>query len=158
MNNLVSFTPLMRQTVGFDRFNDLFETLMSDSSEDRFEAYPPYNIEKTSEDEYRIAIAVAGFSEKDLDIAVENDRLSVSGRHSDENKDEGANYLHRGIATRAFERSFRLADHIQIEDAQLKDGLLTIDLKREIPEEKKPRMIPINGKSKNLIGTRKKKG
>lgn len=157
MNNLVSFTPLMRQTVGFDRFNDLFETLLNDSAEERFEAYPPYNIEKTGEDNYRIAIAVAGFTENDLDITVENDRLTVSGRHNDDSKDEDAHYLHRGIATRAFQRVFRLADHIQIEDAQLKDGLLTIALKREIPEEKKPRMIPINGKSSSLIGTRKKK-
>ena len=158
MNNLVSFTPLMRQTVGFDRFNDLFESLLSDSAEERFEAYPPYNIEKIGEDDYRIVIAIAGFTESDLDITVENDRLTVSGRHGDHAQDEGENYLHRGIATRAFQRTFRLADHIQIEDAQLKDGLLTIELKREIPEEKKPRMIPINGKSKNRIGTRKKKG
>lgn len=157
MNNLVSFTPLMRQTVGFDRFNDLFETLLNDSSEERFEAYPPYNIEKLGEDEYRIAIAVAGFAEADLDITVEHDRLTISGRHGEEAKDEGKDFLHRGIATRAFQRVFRLADHIQVEDAELKDGLLTVALRREIPEEKKPRMIPINGKSKGLLGTRQPK-
>lgn len=156
MNNLVSFTPLMRQTIGFDRFNDLFETLLSDTADERFEAYPPYNIEKIGEDEYRIAVAVAGFSESDLDITVEHDRLTISGRHSDESAQEGKDFLHRGIATRAFQRTFRLADHIQIEDAQLKDGLLTVSLKREVPEEKKPRMIPINGKSKGLIGKAKK--
>lgn len=157
MNNLVSFTPLMRQTIGFDRFNDLFETMLSDKSDDRFEAYPPYNIEKIGENEYRIAIAVAGFSEGDLDITVENDRLMVSGRQSEEAGADAKDYLHRGIANRAFQRNFRLADHIQIEDAQLRDGLLTIALKREVPEEKKPRMIPINGMSKGLIGKSKKK-
>ena len=151
MSNLALFTPLMRQTVGFDRFNDLFETLMSESDE-RFEAYPPYNIEKAGEDSYKISIAVAGFGENDLDITVEDDRLMVSGQIRKENKEEGANYLHRGIATRNFQRSFRLEGHIKVEDAQLKDGLLTIALKREIPEEKKPRMIPINGKSKSLLG------
>lgn len=161
MNNLVSFTPLMRQTIGFDRFNDLFETLLNEGSEDRFEAYPPYNIEKIGEDEYRIAIAVAGFTEGDLDITVENDRLTISGRQGD-GLDEGGEFLHRGIATRAFSRNFRLADHIKIEDATLENGLLSVSLKREIPEEAKPRMIPINGQksagSKGLIGKSKKKG
>lgn len=155
MSNLVSFTPLMRQSVGFDKFNDLFETLLNDS-EDRFEAYPPYNIEKIGEDGYRITLAVAGFADKDLNITVQDDRLTVSGRietSADENTPE---FLHRGIATRAFDRSFRLADHIHVRDAQLKDGLLVIELEREIPEEKKPRMIPINGKSKGLLGKAKK--
>jgi molecular chaperone IbpA len=156
MNNLVSFTPLMRQTIGFDRFNDLFETLLNDK-EERFEAYPPYNIEKIGDDEYRIAVAVAGFSESDLDVMVEHDRLIISGRLQSESESDGAaNFLHRGIATRAFQRIFRLADHIQIEDASLKDGLLTVSLKREIPEEKKPRMIPINTKAKTLLGGKKK--
>jgi molecular chaperone IbpA len=137
----------MRQTVGFDRFNDLFETLLN-GSEERFEAYPPYNIEKTGEDSYRISVAVAGFGENDLDVMIENDRLRISGRIGQKEEQEGQTYLHRGIAARAFERSFRLADHIRVDGAALKDGLLTIDLVREIPEEKKPRMIPINGASK----------
>lgn len=145
MSNLTTFTPLMRQTVGFDRFSDLFESLLN-QPEERFEAYPPYNIEKLGEDEYRISIAVAGFGEDDLDLTVEGDRLTVRGRIEEKTEDEGKNYLHRGIASRAFERTFRLADHIRVEDADLKDGLLTIALKREIPEEKKPRMIPINTK------------
>ncbi len=154
MSNLISFTPLMRQTVGFDRFNDLFETLLNDS-EDRFEAYPPYNIEKLGEDAYRITLAVAGFSEKDLDITAQDDRLLVSGKIENKAGDQDKTYLHRGIATRTFERTFRLADHIRVDGAALNDGLLTIDLVREVPEEKKPRMIPINGKSKGLLGKSK---
>ena len=154
MSNLALFTPLMRQTVGFDRFNDLFEALMNDKDE-RFEAYPPYNIEKVADDEYRVTLAIAGFSEKDLDITVEGDRLTIAGKIVQEEKDEKPNYLHRGIATRSFERTFRLADHIKVTEADMKDGLLTVALKREVPEEKKPRMIPINGKSRNLLGSKK---
>lgn len=155
MNQLVSFSPLMRQSVGFDRFNDLFETMLNDT-EDRSNAYPPYNIEKSSEDSYRIVMAVAGFGEKDLNITVEGDRLSVSGKTETSAEEEGKTYLHRGIAGRSFERTFRLADHIKVVEADLQDGLLTIDLEREIPEEKKPRMVPIkNGKT--LLGGKKSK-
>lgn len=154
--NLVSFTPLMRQTVGFDRFNDLFESMLTDT-EDRFDTYPPYNIEKHGEDEYRITLAVAGFTESDLDITVQEDQLTVRGAMSGKQEEEGKTFLHRGIATRTFERTFRLADHIRVEDAAMDNGLLTIHLVREIPEEKKPRMIPINGKSKSLLGGSKKK-
>lgn len=152
MNQLATFTPLMRQTVGFDRFNDLFESLLSDTADKHFEAYPPYNIEKLGEDEYRITLAVAGFGEKDLDIMVENDRLTVSGKQETRAEEQEKTYLHRGIAARNFERVFRLADHIRVEGADLSDGLLTIGLVREIPEEKKPRMIPISGGGKSLLG------
>jgi molecular chaperone IbpA len=151
MNNLVSFSPLLRQSVGFDRFNDLFDSLLTQGA-DRSESYPPYNIEKLSDDTYRITLAVAGFGDDDLDINVHNDTLKISGRILNKEEDSKPNYLHRGIATRAFERSFRLADYIRVEDAALKDGLLTVTLKREVPEEKKPRSIPINGKSKTLLG------
>lgn len=151
MSNLVSFTPLLRQTVGFDRFNDLFDSLLT-QGEDRFDTYPPYNIEKLGEDAYRVTLAVAGFGEDDLEITVHEDTLKVSGRIKHKEEQSAPQYLHRGIASRAFERSFRLADHIIVEGASMKDGLLTIDLKREVPEEKKPRSIPINGKSKTLIG------
>ncbi|MCC7305073.1 MAG: Hsp20 family protein [Alphaproteobacteria bacterium] len=154
MTNLVSFSPLMRHTVGFDRFNDLFESLMN-TGEERFDNYPPYNIEKTAEDRYRITLAVAGFGDNDIDITVQDDTLKISGRIEQKTEDSGTHYLHRGIAARAFERSFRLADHIQVEEAGLKDGLLTVSLKREVPEEKKPRMIPVNGKSKGLLGSKK---
>lgn len=153
--NLVSFTPLMRQSVGFDRFNDLFESMLSES-EERFESYPPYNIEKNGEDAYRITLAVAGFTEADLDITVQDDQLTVRGSIVDKDNKEDREYLHRGIATRAFERTFRLADHIRVEDAEMKDGLLTVHLIREVPEEKKPRMIPINGKSRGLLSGKKK--
>ncbi len=160
MTNLMTMTPLMRQTVGFDRFYDLFETLLSDSGEN-FENYPPYNIEKLGEDEYRITMAVAGFSMDDLNIVMHEGKLSVSGRASDRGDDkEDKVFLHRGIAARSFERTFRLADYIKVVDAELKDGLLTVSLEREVPEEKKPRMIPIhqatedNGKA--LEGKKKK--
>ena len=156
MNNLVSFTtPLMRQSVGFDRFNDLFETMLNDKNE-RFDAYPPYNIEKSDEDHYRVVMAVAGFSDKDIDITVEGEQLTVSGKIVDDAaEDEEKTYLHRGIATRTFTRTFRLADHIQVKEADMKDGLLTIDLERVVPEEKKPRMIPIKT-AKTLLGGKKK--
>ena len=156
MNQLVSFTtPLMRQSVGFDRFNDLFENMLSDKN-DRFDAYPPYNIEKDDDDQYRIVMAVAGFGEKDLDITVEGDQLTVSGKIVDEKEEHDKTYLHRGIATRTFTRTFRLADHIQVKDADLKDGLLAIELERIVPEEKKPRMIPIKT-GKTLLGGKKSK-
>lgn len=156
MNNLVSFTPLMRQTVGFDRFNDLFETLLSDK-EERFESYPPYNIEKLDESNYRIVMAVAGFGEKDLNITTQDDRLSVTGKIADSESENGKTFLHRGIAGRSFERTFRLADHIKVKEADLKDGLLLIDLERIVPEEKKPRMIPIKTGATGLLGGKKSK-
>jgi molecular chaperone IbpA len=155
----MTMTPLLRQSVGFDRFNDLFESLLSDTGEQHFENYPPYNIEKLSEDSYRITMAVAGFTMDDLNIVMHGDTLSVHGRVADKSDEEQREYLHRGIATRSFERSFRLADYIKVQDASLKDGLLTIDLIREIPEEEKPRMIPINngGSNGNSIEGRKSK-
>lgn len=156
MTNLSVFTPLMRQTVGFDRFNDLFETILNDADE-RFDAYPPYNIEKIGESGYQITLAVAGFSEADLDITVQDDTLKVSGKKHTEIDENDRSWLHRGIASRAFERTFRLADYIRVDDANLENGLLSISLIREVPEEKKPRLIPINGKSAGLLGKTKKK-
>lgn len=143
MANLVSFTPLMRSSIGFDRFNDLFQSLL-ENTEDRFEAYPPYNIEKIGDDQYRIVMAVAGFTLDDLTITAQGDSLVVSGRQEEKGEDESRTYLHRGIATRAFQRSFRLADHIKVTGADMRDGLLTIHLVHEIPEEAKPRMIQIS--------------
>lgn len=144
MANVLTLTsPLMRQTIGFDRFNDLFESMIQ-GTEERFDTYPPYNIEKTAEDQYRIVMAVAGFTLNDLSITAEGESLLVSG-HIDEKPQEGMTYLHRGIATRSFQRNFRLADHIKVTDAEMQDGLLTISLVREVPEEKKPRMIEIKG-------------
>ncbi len=155
MANLVSFSPLMRSSVGFDRFNDLFESLM-EGPEERFDTYPPYNIEKLGEDDYRIIMAVAGFTMDELNITAHGDTLLINGR-IDEKADENRTYLHRGIAARAFQRSFRLADHIKVTGADLKDGLLTINLVREVPEEKKPRMIQINasGAQKAIEGKKR---
>ncbi len=156
MNNLVSFTPLMSKSVGFDRFNDLFESLLDDRDEGSF-TYPPYNIEKVGDDDYRIVMAVAGFGEDDLNITAQDDKLIVTGHIQEKDKEsQDSTYLHRGIATRAFERTFRLADHIKIQGADLKDGLLTISLQREIPDEKKPRMIPISGSANKTIESKKK--
>lgn len=154
-NVMTLTTPLMRQTVGFDRFNDLFESLLSDTNEG-FDSYPPYNIEKLGEDDYRIVMAVAGFNMDDLNIVLQDGELTVSGRiHDKERAEEDVQVLHRGIATRSFERTFRLADYIQVTGADMKDGLLTISLEREIPEEKKPRMIPIKGVAKQIESKKK---
>lgn len=155
MNNLMTLTtPLMRRTVGFDRFNDLFESIMSDAQDASFESYPPYNIEKTGEDTYRIVMAVAGFTKNDLDIVLDNGELKVSGKIVKDAEKEEPIYLHRGIANRAFERRFRLADHIRVEHADMENGLLHIELVHEVPEEKKPRTIAIGDKLK-AIGKKK---
>ena len=159
-NVLTLTTPLMRQTVGFDRFNDMFEQLLSDASEG-FDNYPPYNIEKLGEDKYRITMAVAGFTGDDLNLVIQDGELTVSGSGRDKAADEGVQILHHGIAARAFQRTFRLADHIQVTGAELKDGLLTINLVREVPEEKKPRLIPIQAGATNgrpAIENKKRKG
>ncbi len=143
MRDLLSFTtPLMRSTIGFDRFNDLFESLR-EGNEDRFDSYPPYNIEKAGEDQYRIVMAVAGFTLNDLTITAQNDTLVVSGKAEETAEKKDVSYLHRGIASRAFQRTFRLADHIKVAGAEMRDGLLTINLLHQVPEEAKPRMIPI---------------
>lgn len=154
MANLVSFTPLMRSSIGFDRFNDLFESLVQ-GAEDRFDSYPPYNIEKIGQDQYRIVMAVAGFTLNDLTITAEGDSLLVRGDIADKDS-EGTTYLHRGIATRSFQRSFRLADHIRVTGAEMADGLLTVHLVHEVPEEKKPRMIRIDGPAGNKVLENKK--
>jgi len=157
MANIMTLTtPLMRQTVGFDRFNDLLETLMSDETES-FDNYPPYNIEKLGENDYRIVMAVAGFGMEDLNIVLQDGELNVSGNiHNKEEKADGIEVLHRGIGARSFHRTFRLADHIHVEDAIMKHGLLTISLVREIPEEKKSRIIPISGDTKQIESKKKK--
>lgn len=154
MANLVQFSPLMRSTIGFDRFNDLFDSLVH-GAEDRFDSYPPYNIEKIGEDQYRIVMAVAGFTLDDLEITAEGDSLVVKGGITERDEENARTYLHRGIATRNFQRSFRLADYIKVTDAAMADGLLTINLAREIPEEKKPRMIPISGAGNKALENKK---
>ncbi|SIS53713.1 molecular chaperone IbpA [Roseivivax lentus] len=133
------FAPLYRATVGFDQIADMMDRVLT--SEGAQPTYPPYNIEKTADDAYRISIAVAGFSENDLSVEVKDHALVVSARKADE--EEGRTYLHRGIATRAFERRFQLADHVRVIGASHTDGMLHIDLEREIPEALKPRRIAI---------------
>lgn len=130
--------PLYRNTVGFDR---LFSMLDQMVSVDAAPSYPPYNIERTGENAYRISIAVAGFAENDLSVEVRDGAVIVSARKAEE--DDTRTYLHRGIATRAFERKFTLADHVRVEGASNADGMLHIDLVREIPEALKPRRIEI---------------
>lgn len=151
MVNLLSISPLMRSTVGFDRFNDLFEQI-TQGAEERFDSYPPYNIEKSGEDQYKIVMAVAGFTMNDLTITAQGENLNVAGKMEDKANGEGTTFLHRGIATRSFQRNFRLADHIKVVSADMSDGLLTIHLLREVPEEAKPRMIAINGQAKAIEG------
>ena len=132
-------TPLYRASVGFDRLADVMDRALT--ADVTASTYPPYNIEKTGEDAYRISIAVAGFAADDLDVEVRDSAVIVSARKSDDN--DGRTYLHRGIATRAFERKFTLADHVRVEGASHVDGMLHIDLVREIPEALKPRRIEI---------------
>jgi molecular chaperone IbpA len=133
-------TPLYRSTVGFDRLASVLDQVMS--ADVGQSTYPPYNIEKTGEDAYRITIAVAGFGEDELTIETREGQLVISGRKAEEEKD-GKSFLHRGIATRAFERRFQLADHVRAVSAVTENGLLHVDLVREVPEALKPRKIEI---------------
>lgn len=132
-------TPLFRASVGFDRIADLIDRMQTVDAGQH--AYPPYNIEKTDENAYRISIAVAGFSADELNVEVKENALVISARKTEE--EAGRTYLHRGIATRAFERRFHLADHVRVTGAQHLDGMLHIELVREIPEALKPRRIEI---------------
>ena len=136
-------TPLYRSTIGFDRLGSLLDTLTS--LEGDAPSYPPYNIERVGENEYRITMAVAGFGEGDLNIEVTENTLSIRGEKLGDKEDN--TFLHRGIASRSFERRFQLADHVVVKGAILEHGLLHVDLVREIPEAMKPRTIPIATKS-----------
>jgi len=141
MTSAFSLAPLFRHSVGFDRFNDLFE---SAARNEAGSSYPPYNVEKHGDDHYRIVVAAAGFQEQDLDLQVEKGVLTVIGGKRESAAAE-VTYLHQGIAQRAFKLSFRLADHIEVKSAGLANGLLSIDLLRIVPEEAKAKRIPING-------------
>jgi len=139
----LDFTPLFRSTVGFDR---LFDMLDSVAQYDTNQSYPPYNIERSDETHYRISVAVAGFGDKDLTVEVRDGVLTVQGKRTDDNaRNENSGYLYQGIAGRAFERRFQLAEHVEVKGAKLENGLLHVDLERIVPEERKPRRIPING-------------
>ncbi len=135
-------SPLYRSTVGFDRLAGMLDQLMAGDVPSQ--SYPPYNIEKTGEDAYRITVAVAGFGEDDLNIEVKDAQLTVVAKKRDAEDGEKPVYLHRGIAERGFERRFQLADHVRVSGADLVNGLLHIDLVREVPEALKPRNIAIN--------------
>lgn len=144
----LDFSPLYRASVGFDQIADLMDRVLSNDVGQS--TYPPYNIEKTDADAYRISVAVAGFSEDELTVEVREHSLILSGRKAEE--PEGRTYLHRGIATRAFERKFQLADHVHVTGAVHENGMLHVDLKREIPEALKPRRIEIAGSAKAIEG------
>jgi molecular chaperone IbpA len=142
MRSAFDFAPYRRSTVGFDRLFDMLENSTLGQGQ---ENYPPFDLIKLGDNDYRIELAVAGFKRDEIDITAQQNVLLVSGRKQDENEDKANNYVYRGIATRSFERRFALADHIQVRGADLKDGLLSIELKREIPESMKPKKINIGG-------------
>lgn len=136
--------PYRRSTVGFDR---LFDALENSLRLDAQDSYPPFDIVRTGEDSYRITLALAGFTPEDIDITVQQNQLIISGSKSEKEAEEGVEYIHRGIASRAFERRFQLADFVEVRDATFENGVLTISLERVVPEAMKPRKIE--------IGTRK---
>lgn len=133
------FSPLYRSAIGFDRMANLLDTLSR--AEQNQPSYPPYNIELTGEDKYRITMAVAGFDRAEINIELNQNNLTVTGNKASE--DQKRTYLHQGIAARSFERRFQLADHVQVQSANYEHGLLHIELQRVIPEAMKPRQIPI---------------
>ena len=143
----IDFTPLFRSAIGFDRLASALESAY------RSEAggYPPYNIEMVGQDKYRISMAVAGFSRDELDIMVKESILTVSGSRKEDTNDKERRFLYRGIATRNFERQFQLADYVKVVDARLEDGLLHVELVREIPEAMKPRQIEIRSEEGRVI-------
>jgi molecular chaperone IbpA len=134
-------SPLYRSTVGFDSLASMLDQVAD--FDNQATTYPPYNIERLTENEYRITVAVAGFGKEDVEIEVKENTLSIRGEKKE--VDTERTFLHRGIASRAFERRFQLADHVQVNGADVRDGLLSVDLKREVPERLKPRMIQIGG-------------
>jgi molecular chaperone IbpA len=142
-------TPLYRATIGFDRMADLLDRVLA--TDQTTPSYPPYNIERVDENAYRISIAVAGFSADDLSVEVKENALLIAGRGTDD--DSARSYLHRGIATRAFERRFHLADHVRVTGAAHRDGMLHVELVRELPEALKPRQVPITRTAENTLIT-----
>ena len=136
------FAPFRRSTIGFDHLFDLLEASARQSAS---ENYPPFNLERVADDRYRITLAIAGFKPDEIDITAQQNLLLVSGKKAGENENNQGDYLHLGIATRSFERRFELADFVRVERADLADGLLVIELVREIPDAMKPRKIAVNG-------------
>ena len=143
MRSAFDFAPYRRSTVGFDRLFDMLEN--NSFGQGSQENYPPFDLIKKGDNDYCIQLAVAGFTSDEIDITSQQNQLIVSGRKSDESDQKGGDFIYRGIANRSFERRFALADHVQVKSADLKDGLLSIELVREIPEAMKPRKINIGG-------------
>lgn len=137
------WTPLWRSTIGFDRLFSVLDEVQRTADE----TYPPYNIERHDENRFQISVALAGFSPNEVTLTVEQNVLTLEGRKADK---EGKTFLHRGISTRSFKRQFTLADHVEVRGARFENGLLLIDLQREIPEAMKPRRIAINGSGANV--------
>src|ERR687890_364173 len=142
MRSAFDFAPFRRSTVGFDR---LFDMLENNNMGGNGENYPPFDLIKLGDNDYRIELAVAGFKPDEIDITAQQNVLVVTGRKNEESEQKGSDYIYRGIANRSFERRFALADHIQVRGADMKDGLLSIELVREIPESMKPKKIDIGG-------------
>jgi molecular chaperone IbpA len=136
------FAPFRRSTIGFDR---LFDMLEASARQSASENYPPFNLERVADDRYRITLAVAGFKPEEIDITAQQNLLTVTGRKTGENENDQGSYLHLGIANRSFERRFELADFVRVDRADLADGLLVIELVREVPEAMKPKKIAVNG-------------
>src|SRR4051795_8680608 len=149
MRSAFDFAPFRRSTVGFDR---LFDMLENNGLGQAQENYPPFDLIKVGENEYRIELAVAGFKPDEIDITAQQNVLLVTGRKKEESEEKGSDYIYRGIANRSFERRFALADHIQVKGADMKDGLLSIELVREIPEAMKPKKIDIGGSAGDNVG------
>ncbi len=143
MATTLSFSPMMRRAAGFDRLDDLLERYVQGDDSTSASAFPPYNIEKRADGAYAIVMAVSGFTDKDVTITQQGDKLAVVGKVDD--PDEGTEYLHRGLVIHSFERQFTLGEHIKVEGASLRHGLLCITLKHELPETAKPRIIPVTG-------------
>lgn len=145
--NTLSLSPLFRRSIGFDRLNDLFETAMKSDAP----SYPPYNVEKHGDNDYRIVVAASGFDESELEVNVENRLLTISGAKEQKEEASQVNYLHQGIAQRSFKLSFRLDEQIEVQGARFENGLLKVDLLRIVPEAQRPRQIAINGRTSQSI-------
>jgi len=144
MRTAFDFTPLYRSTIGFDRLADM---LNSAQRLEQIGNFPPYNVERTDEDHYRITMAVAGFSADELDLTFEPNKLTITGQKKENEGQEDGRYLYRGIAARSFRQVFNLADHVKVVGADLRNGMLVVDLAREVPEALKPRRIEVRGGS-----------
>lgn len=149
MRSAFDFAPYRRSTVGFDRLFDMLEN--SSFGQGQQENYPPFDLIKLGDNDYRIELAVAGFKADEIDITAQQNVLIVSGKKNEESEQHDSDYIYRGIANRSFERRFALADHIQVRGADLKDGLLAVDLVREIPDAMKPRKIDIGSGQRSAI-------